>query len=215
MDCDLLCNVLFQVYGSNEYTSICILDGLTYSANIGGIVRSVYAMDGNIVFVCPPSLTMYKKFLADEKETGYKHKSIYLNDDGKPVFNSQFKKDVERSSCDRGHIRTMNIFYDFTAGEVINILNEFGYNIVMYEMSRSSKHIYLDEVDFSARHFAYILGNEKYGISDELYAQGEFDGIACIEIRTGKNRQSLNVCSANAIFINKRFECIHKKTSTM
>jgi tRNA G18 (ribose-2'-O)-methylase SpoU len=83
------------------------------------------------------------------------------------------------------------------------LLSELNYNIYASEIHASAT--LSDDIKFTSDRFAFILGNERHGVSKYILEQIESKKIAAVQIRTTNIQQSINVSCAGLLLVNKRF----------
>lgn len=195
---------LKSILDSNPKMSVCVGDGLLYGNNAGALFRSLKAFGCDCFILCPPTKELYEKLKKSSTEDNSEYRGLanVILENGVVRYVNGFKKDIlyfsrNANSCD------IHIVYNFSIKEVTKLLFELGYQINAIELHTDSK--YTDEVKFQADRFAFVLGNERHGVSKFILDEIEKKTIRPIQIRTTFVQECINVCCAGLITINKRF----------
>lgn len=180
--------------------SICICDGILYGSNAGNLVRKAGAFGFDAVFFCPPNATSYE-FMSRDRSDDLRKKSVYSTKDG-IMYNGTFITDIKRFSMAAENSSDTDVIFNYQLHEIYDILKELGYRICV--MENDSTGSFLHNTDISDDRIAFIIGNERVGVSSETRGLVNGKLIDLITIKTSGIFSSLNASDAGLLVFSER-----------
>ena len=216
---DLLYNntslFLNEILSKKKVMSIMICDGLTYGINGGLILRSGSTFGFDNIFFCPPNKDEYNEKLYTEITFKDSKSRLHVSNN-KLLYNNLFMKDVDRYSMISDNSINCKVHYNYDLELLIEVLKSLDY--VIYVVENDSSDLFLHETKLNNDKIAFIVGNEKMGVSKYIRNKILIDNIdntdnsiKILTIQTSKNNtsSSLNVAQASLLIQSKRSENIN------
>lgn len=153
---------------------VVIAHNIRSTHNIGAIFRSCDGFGAQHIYI-----------------TGYSPYPALPNDPRLPHESAKLTKQIAKTAL--GAEKVMPFSYEESPQKVLAELKKTGYQIVALEQTDDS--IFLQDFTTSNEKIALLLGEERYGITDDLLAQTD----VALEIPMQGSKESFNVSVACGI----------------
>lgn len=209
-----------NIFIKDEYQTIMVCDGITYSNNAGSIVRQCSIFGCSNIIFCPLDIKRFDKINSnlnnrpinndhpsnneDNAFHTYQLKNIHIDPIKGIRYNKSFKKSVKKFSIN--HQEYTNVYYDINIKDIVEegLKNKF----IIFRLENCNKTNNIFYTDLSYKKIMFIVGNECEGISDYVMQNSN---IKDLYIPSMIQLDSLNVANVSTVTCFERFRQINLK----